>query len=81
MAGLKICRNLVSISKDEFAEKTSTKGSSTLTSISAVSHTQTPAPAQTLTPNLSPPGLYTNMNLQTATKLAFQLFVKSQEKN
>ena len=62
-----------------------TKDSGTPTPISIVFYaptptpTQVPAPAQTPAPIPSPPGLYTDANLQRGTKLALQLFVKGQE--
>ena len=57
-------------------------GSSTLEPISAVSCASTPILAQVFTSTPAPasvpgpPGRYTNKNLQRATKLALELFVK-----
>ena len=68
-----------------------TNDNGTSESISAVSHTPTPAPAQipalahAPTPTPAPasapglPGRYTDEDLQRVTKLALELFVKGQE--
>ena len=82
MAGPSTHRNLPFGGKDELAGA-STKRNST----SAVFCAPTPAPAQALasTPTPAPasvpglPGRYTDKNLQRATKLALESFVKGQE--
>ena len=65
-----------------------TKGSNTLIPSPAISSTQTPAPAQTPAlaqtpapaqapaPTPGPPGMYTDVDLQRATRLALESFVK-----
>ena len=82
MAGPRTRRNPPLGGKDELAGAP-TEGNST----PAVSHTPTPAPAQALalTPAPAPAsvpgplGRYTDEDLQRATKLALELFVKGQE--
>ena len=66
-----------------------TNNSNTSVSTPAISCTLTPAPAQTFVPAQAPtpaptsasdpPGKYTDEDLQRATKLALELFVKGQE--
>ena len=62
-----------------------TNGSGTSKPTPAISRAPTPAPAQASAPiptpasALGPPGRYTDKNLQRATKLALELFVKGQE--
>ena len=84
MAGSRTCcspwSNPPPTGKDELAggaPRAPTKGSGIPTPISAASRALTPAPAPTFAPGL--PGLYTDMDLQRATKLALKLFVKGQK--
>ena len=80
MAGPRTRRYPPLSGKDELGEAP-TKGNSTF----AVSRTPTPALAQALAPTSapasapSPPERYTDEDLQRATKLALELFVKGQE--
>ena len=78
MAGPRNCRSLQSnslpTSKDELAEgalEASTKSSDTVTLTPAISLAPVPA--------LGMPGLYMDVNLQRATKLALKLFMKGQK--
>ena len=66
MSGPRTCRN---------AGKASTNGSGTSELTPAVFHAPTPAFASAP----GPPGRYTNEDLQKATKLALELFVKGQK--
>ena len=79
MVGPQACCNAPPpISKDELAgnaPKASTKGIGTPTSIP----TAFQAPTSTPAPVFDLPGLYTNADLQKATKLALKLFIKGQE--
>lgn len=75
MTGLQTCYNLASIGKDELAKRAHIKGNSTFTSASA----QVPAPAQTPALALSLLGIYTDVNLQRATKLVLKMFIKDQK--
>lgn len=66
------------ISKNELAEDAPgapTEGSSTPTPSPAISPALTPVPAQAPTPAPGLPGMYTNIDLQKATRLALELFV------
>lgn len=76
------------VGKDELAGGAPwapTKSNSTPISIPAASWaptptpTQTPAPTQAFAQAPGPPGLYMDADLQKATKLALDLFVKGQE--
>ena len=73
------CQNPPPPSKDELAEAPT---ESTSIPFPVVSWAQTPAPAPNLAPApasaLSLPGTYTDVNLQRATKLTLELFVKGQ---
>ena len=80
MAGLYIRRNPPFAGKDELAGAF-TNGNS----MPIISRASIPAPAQAPAPILAPaltldlPGRYTDEDLQRATNLALELFVKSQE--
>ena len=72
-----LCRNFPLSGEDELVRappRAPTKGNNTPTSSSAVSRAQTPAPTSAPTP--APfRGIYTDMDLQRATKLARELFI------
>lgn len=70
MTGLKICRNTTSTGKDKSAEKALIKNNGIFTPIPTTFHI--PAPA--LTPN--PPDIYTNIDLQKATRMVLNSFVE-----
>lgn len=85
-----IYRNLPPTSKDELARDTLgvlIKGSGTSNLTSAVFYAftlalalaQAPALTQTPAPALGLPSMYTNIDLQRATKLALELFFKGWE--
>ena len=76
MAGPRIRRNLFLGGKNKLARAFIKENS-----ILAVFCSSTPAPAQALALTLAAGllGRYTNKDLQRATKLALELFVKSQE--
>lgn len=73
MTSLYICLNFTFVGKNELVEETHTKGNKILTPILAVSFAQTPTAAPGL------PSLYTDFDLQKATKFALELFVKGQK--
>ena len=75
MAGLRTCRNFPPSNKDELAGGAPTNVSGTLVPTPAVS--QAPTLASAFAPG--PPGRYTDEDLQRATKLALESFVKGQE--
>ena len=83
MAGAHACRNrLPPADKDELVEdapRAFIEGSGICTLTLAVSRASTPASAPAFTSAPGLPGKYTNENLQKATKLAPELFVKGQE--
>ena len=68
-----------------YASKILINDSGTPNFTSAISHMQTLAPTQVLTPiptfALSPLARYIDENLQKATKLAIKLFIKGQKYN
>ena len=75
-----LCRNPLSSSENKLAEDlpgAPNKGSNTPTLFLPVSWAQTPAEALALTSALSR-GTYTDVNLQKATKLALELFIRGQ---
>lgn len=81
MAGSHTCYNFPSTRKDKLAKNTlraSTKGNgtSTLTFVAFWAPTLAPAPAFAPTPTLVLPGLYMDVDLQRATKLALESFVQ-----
>ena len=80
MAGPRTRRNPPLGGEDELAGAP-TEGNSTPSPSPVVSQAQTPAPAQAPapTPAPGPPGRYTDEDLQRATKLALESFVKGQE--
>lgn len=79
MARLQTRYNLALVGEDKFAEDVTTKDSNTPTLSLAISCPQTPASAQVPIFAPSLPGMYTNINLQKATRLALELFIKGQE--
>lgn len=71
MAGTRICRNTycnLLTGKDEFVERALIEGSHTSNFTFVVFYASTLA--------LSSPGLYTDIDLQRASRLALELFVK-----
>ena len=77
MAGPKTQCNLPPAGKDELAGGAPSKGSGTSTPTSAAFRALTPALAPASA--LSPPGKYTDKDLQRATKLALESFVWGQK--
>lgn len=81
MASKHTCCNFALVVEDKLAKDISTKGNNSLTP----SQIQTPIPnqAHTLAPALTSipglPGMYINLNLQKAKKIALKLFVKMQK--
>lgn len=75
MAGLRTCRNSAPVGKNELIGRVFTEGSNIFTPTPAIFCALTPAFA----PTLGPPGMYTDMNLQKAIRLALKLFVKGQK--
>ena len=81
MTGPRFWRNLsLPASKDELAGGAHTKSSGTPIPIPAASRAPTPAraPAFARVPAPGPPGNYTDEDLQKATKLALDSFIKDQ---
>ena len=79
MAGLRTRCNSPPAGKDELAGGVPFEGSGTPTPTPAASRAPTPAPAQYSAPAPGPPGVYTNVDLQKATRLALKSFVKGQK--
>ena len=80
--------NLPLIGKDKLTEdapEAPTKNNGTLTPIFAIFYiltsmlAQIPTSIQASTPASGPPDMYINIDLQKATKLALELFIKSQK--
>lgn len=86
MAASSNCRIATFIVKDELAKNISIKDSNTITPFLTIFWAETPAFtqvfifAQALTSAPGPLGMYTNINLQKAIRLALELFVKGQKK-
>lgn len=79
MAGPRTWRNPSPVGKDKLTGKTPSKSSDTPTSTSIISCASISAPTQNPAPAPSQLGMYTNVDLQRATKLALELFVKGQK--
>lgn len=76
MTRLYTCCYLAFVGKDELAATACTEGSGTLSPTPTVCSNPTFTPAQTPISALGLLNMFTDMNLQKATKLALELFVK-----
>lgn len=85
MTGLYTYCNFASVGEDKLAGDVYIKSINTLTSYLAIFQVQTPAPTQVPAFIQAPtftsgqPDMYTEENLQKATRLALKLLVKGQE--
>lgn len=85
MASPRTHRNPTCIKEDKLAGSVLTKSCNTPLPFPAIFLAQTPALAQTSTPAqvfiLALPGMYTNIDLERANKVALALFIKGQKYN
>lgn len=79
IASLYICRSPAVVGEDKLAGSISTKDNNTLIPSLATSRALITAPAKAHSPTPDPQGIYTNIDLQRATKLALKFFLKGQE--
>ena len=79
MARPRTQHNLLPAGKNELAGGALFEASDTLIPTPSASHAPSLTPAQDPTPAPGPPGMYTNVDLQRATRLALKLFVKGQK--
>lgn len=78
MAGPYNCHNPTLVADDKLVGSVSTKGSNTCISSPAMFQAQIPTLAQALAPTPGLQDMYTNIDLQRASKLALTFFVKGQ---